>query len=199
MEELSTEGDAAIEPESAGQDGPGKPEATPTAEPVGSGGAISDVPGADAPDAVADGHNDGSVERALRLLEEADPAAYHKSISGLLRTGPGALLQPMPYSAARPYHHPSCVVVEPDQTGIETVELYCHAAYPEFDQHLARPFDAPELDHLIANVYHGLVYEGINIALVTNHGQLHDIALVLSALSLGVVLVSNRLGRPSIA
>ena len=52
MEELSTEGDAAIEPESAGQDGPGKPEATPTAEPVGSGGAISDAPGADAPDAV---------------------------------------------------------------------------------------------------------------------------------------------------
>jgi hypothetical protein len=77
-------------------------------------------------------------------------------------------------------------VVEPEQTGTETMQLYCHAAYPEFDKHLAGPFDAPALDHLIASVYHGLMNEGINIALVTNHGQLHDIALVLAALVLSI-------------
>lgn len=170
MEDVPADGDAPPDPD------------VPADDPAS--GDDADV--AAVSEARGDAGNDGSVDAALRLLESADPAAYHRSISGLLRPGPGALLQPMPYSAARPYHHPACVVVEPDQTGIETVELYCHAAYPEFDEHLAQPFDAPELDHLIANVYHGLVYEGINIALVTNHGQLHDIALVLSALSLAL-------------
>lgn len=126
------------------------------------------------------------VEAAKKLLADADPAAYHKSISSLLRGGPTSLLQPMPYSSARPYHYPSCVVIEPDQTGTETMQLYCHAAYPDFDQHLAEPFDDPSLDHLIASVYHGLVNEGVNIALVTNHGQIHDIALVLAALVLAL-------------
>jgi len=78
------------------------------------------------------------------------------------------------------------VVVEPAQSGIETMQLYCHAAYRDFDKHLAEPFDAPELDHLISSVYHGLVNEVINIALVTNHGQIHDIALVLAALVLAL-------------
>ncbi|MFN8051512.1 MAG: hypothetical protein U0Q22_08760 [Acidimicrobiales bacterium] len=126
------------------------------------------------------------LERAVELLNNADPVAYHKSISSLLRGGPSSLLQPMPYSASRPYHAPRCVVVEPDQTGIETMQLYCHAAYPEFDRHLAEPFDDPTLDHLIASVYHGIMNEGINVALVTNHGQIHDIALVLAALVLAL-------------
>lgn len=129
---------------------------------------------------------ESAVDRAQALLASADPAAYHKSLSSLLRSGPGSLLQPMAYSASRPYHDPTCVVVEPDQTGIDTVQLYCHAAYPEFDETLARPFDDPSLDHLIASVYHGLMNEGINVALVTNHGQIHDIALVLAALVLAL-------------
>src|SRR5690242_1884390 len=57
------------------------------------------------------------LEAAMQLLANADPAAYHKSISGLLRHGQGALLQPMPYNAALPFHDPTCVVVEPEQTG----------------------------------------------------------------------------------
>jgi hypothetical protein len=137
----------------------------------------------------ADLNGDGrvsEVEAATKLLADADPVAYHKSISGLLRSGPGSLLQPMPYDAARGYHQPSCVVIEPDQTGIETMQLYCHAANPDFDTVLAQPFDDPSLDHLIASIYHGLVNEGINIALVTNHGQIHDIALVLAALVLAL-------------
>jgi len=144
-----------------------------------------DVVAIDPADLNADGHV-SQVEHAKKLLSEADPAAYHKSISGLLRGGPGSLLQPMPYSAARPYHDPSCVVVQPNQTGTETMQLYCHAANRNFDEQLAEPFDDPSLDHLIASVYHGLVNEGINIALVTNHGQIHDIALVLAALVLAL-------------
>jgi len=154
----------------------------------------TDLPDATEPDDVvvpdpADLDGDGhvsQVEAAKKLLADADPAAYHKSISGLLRGGPGQLLQAMPYNAARPYHDPSCVVVEPNQSGTETMQLYCHAAYRDFDQHLADPFDDPALDHLISSVYHGLVNEGINIALVTNHGQIHDIALVLAALVLAL-------------
>jgi len=122
------------------------------------------------------------LDRALKLLADADPVAYHKSISGLLRSGPGSLLQPMPYSSSFEYHDPRCVSLEPDQTGVDTMRLYCHAAYPEFAQVLGQPFDDPALDHLIASVYHGIMNEGINVALVTNHGQIHDIALVLAAL-----------------
>ena len=143
------------------------------------------VAATDPADLNADGRV-SDIEAAKKLLLDADPATYHKSISGLLRGGSGSLLQPMPYSASRPYHSPSCVVVEPAQSGIETMQLYCHAAYRDFDKHLAEPFDAPELDHLISSVYHGLVNEGINIALVTNHGQIHDIALVLAALVLAL-------------
>lgn len=135
------------------------------------------------PDAEGD-HGRNDLERARDLLEHADGAAYHKSLTGLLRSG--GLLQPMAYNPSLEFHHPRCVVIEPDQSGIETMQLYCHAALPQFDRQLAAPFDAPELDHLIASIYHGIMNEGINVAVVTNHGQLQDIALVLAALVLAI-------------
>lgn len=158
-------------------------------EPTGEVPVVTDGPEVvSVPDEADGGEGDGGrndLERAYELLEEADGAAYHKSLTGLLRASNG-LLQPMPYNAALDYHQPRCVVVEPDQSGIETMQLYCNAALPQFDRQLGDPFDAPELDHLISAIYHGLTNDGINIALVTNHGQLQDIALVLAALVLAL-------------
>ena len=125
------------------------------------------------------------IDRARSLLEGVDPAAYHRSIAGLARSTHG-LLQPLEFSRSHEFHDPTCVVVEPHQTGIETVSLYSNAAYPEFEQRMAKPFNDPSLDHLITNIYHGLMNEGINIAVVTNHGQIIDIALVLASLVLAL-------------
>ncbi|MEZ5321113.1 MAG: hypothetical protein R2698_03340 [Microthrixaceae bacterium] len=126
------------------------------------------------------------IEWAERTLREADPLAYHRSISSLLRAGPGMLLQPMPYSPTAQYHSPSCVTLEPDPSGTDTMRLYCHAANPDFDRVLLEPFNDQRNDHLLTNLFHALFDEGLNVALVTNHGQLHDIALVLAALVLAM-------------
>ena len=125
-------------------------------------------------------------ERSLALLQAADPATYHKSLAALLRTGHDGLLKPMPYDAAKPYHDPACVVVEPRPTGLDTMRLYSRFAYRDFDKVLAEPFNDPKLNHLLTSIYHLTVNEGRNIAVVTNHGELHDIAIVLSALVLAL-------------
>lgn len=165
-----------------------EPDPAPSADPDRTS-TDADAPpgerGADPDDLNQDGRV-SQVEAARALLAATDPAAYHRSISSLLRAGPGTILQPMPYSATRPYHDPTCVVVQPNQTGIETMRLYTQAANRDFDRLLGEPFRAPELDHLMTNVYDLMVNEGSNVALVTNHGQLHDIALVLAALVLSL-------------
>lgn len=139
-----------------------------------------DEPAADTPEAEA------RYERALELLSSTDPAAYHRSISSLLRSGADTLLKPMPYDETKPYHDPACVVVEPQQQGLDTMRLYSRFAYRDFDKVLAEPFNDPRFDHLLTSIHHLTVNEGKNIAVVTNHGELHDIALVLSALVLAL-------------
>lgn len=163
----------------------GMDEASSDPPPTATASTLHDE-GIDPADVLTEADEPTEVERALELLTEADPAAYHRSMTGLLRSNARSLLQPMPYSPSTPYHDPRCVVVEPDQSGLETMRLYCHAASPDFDRLLGDPFNDPALDHLIASVYHGLMNEGINVALVTNHGQIHDIALVLAALVLAL-------------
>jgi hypothetical protein len=123
-----------------------------------------------------------TLEEAQAVLEAADPAATYKAISGLARPGHGALLQPLPYDEDLPYHSPTCVEVEPETKGLDTAHVYARAAYPDFDPVLLAPFCSPLTSGVLVDLHHRLVEEGANVAVVTNHGQIHDIAVVFAAL-----------------
>lgn len=121
------------------------------------------------------------IEDARRLLESTDGAAYYKALSGLARQGHHALLEPLPYSPALEFHAPACVVIDPRPANTETIELFANAAYPHFGWLLERfrdPVVAERLDALYQLVFN----EGANVAVVTNHGQIIDIALVGGAM-----------------
>ena len=137
---------------------------------------------------------EGSADEARRLLAGTDAAAYYRSIAGLARASHGSLLQPLAYSPAYEFHQATCVVSEPSTDGIETVHLYGRAAYPEFDRQLIAAFKEPQYGHLLTDLYHGLCCEGRNVALVTNHGQIIDIALVLGALIVSLCDEDRRFG-----
>jgi hypothetical protein len=122
------------------------------------------------------------VEAARALLRETDPVAYHKTLSGLARQGHHSVLQPLPYSPALEFHDPACVVVEPNPAGVDTIELYAKAAYPSFDDVLLSVFRDPVVSEQLTDVYQMVFGEGCNIAVVTNHGQIIDIALVMGAM-----------------
>ncbi len=125
---------------------------------------------------------DEVVDEARRVLAAADAGAYYRSIAALARASHGSLLQPMPFSPQLDFHRATCVVAEPSTDSVETVHLYGRAAYPDFDRLLLTAFRDPTYAHLLTDLYHGLCVEGRNVALVTNHGQIIDIALVLGAL-----------------
>ena len=121
------------------------------------------------------------IQEARDLLASADPATYYKALSGLARQGHHAVLQELPYTPTLEFHDPSCVVVEPRPANTETIELYANAAYPNFGWLLERfrdPVVAERLDALYQLVFN----EGANVAVVTNHGQIIDIALVGGAM-----------------
>lgn len=126
------------------------------------------------------------LEAAEQILAEADAGETYRSISALARAGHGSLLQPLPYDPALPYHDPTCVEVPPEVLGPETVHVYARAAYPAFDEVLLDALRRPEVAALLADVHHRLTEEGANVALVTNHGQIHDIAVVLAAFVLAM-------------
>lgn len=116
------------------------------------------------------------------VLAEVDPAAYHRSIAELARPDHGSVLGMLPYDESLPYHDPRCVVVEPQPRGRDEIALFGNAAYRGFDSVLVDRFADPAIGHLLNDLHHRLVHEGANVALVTNHGQIIDIALVLGAL-----------------
>ena len=122
------------------------------------------------------------LEAARKLLAGADPESSYKALLSLTRTGHSDLLQTLPYTQALDFHDPTCVKVDPDPQGLDAVDLYAHAAFPEFGRVLLDPFSDPRNDHLFNHLQHLLFHEGENVALVTNHGQIIDIALVLGAL-----------------
>jgi hypothetical protein len=142
--------------------------------------ASADEPESDLP-AIAGLSAMSPAEQAAAILAEADPVGYYKMLNGLVRSSHSSLLQALPYTPALEFHSPSCVVVEPEPTNIETVDLYARAAYPDFDRVLLAAFNDPSQDHLMAALYHLLIVEKANIAMVTNHGQIIDIALVIGA------------------
>ncbi|MCX6524085.1 MAG: hypothetical protein NTX58_04855 [Actinobacteria bacterium] len=121
------------------------------------------------------------TEQAQAILEDSDPVAYYRMLNGLVRSSHSSLLQALPYTPALEFHSPTCVVVEPEPSNIETVGLYARAAYPDFDRILLAAFNDPAHDDLMAALYHLLIVEKTNVAVVTNHGQIIDIALVMGA------------------
>jgi len=126
------------------------------------------------------------LDAARRLLAGVDPAAYYRSMAGLARADHSSLLQPLEFDPTLGGHDPNCVMVEPNPSGWQTTHMYARAAFRDFDSVLASAFSAPELDHLLAEVYHRVVVDHRNVALVTNHGDIVDIALVLAALVLAI-------------
>jgi hypothetical protein len=140
---------------------------------------------APAPEPVAPPARSAAPDRlseATALLAAADPEATYKSLLQLSRPSHGEILQALPYTKSLEFHDPRCVRVEPTPSGLDTVELYARAAFPEFDAVLLDSFNSPRNDHLLNNVRHLLFNEGENVALVTNHGQIIDIGLVIGAL-----------------
>jgi hypothetical protein len=126
------------------------------------------------------------LDAARALLAEADPVTYHKTLSGLARQGHHSVLQPLPYTPALEFHDPTCVVVEPRPAGVDTVELYANAAYPAFNEVLLAAFQDPVVVEKLNDLYHLVLGEGCNVAVVTNHGQIIDIALVGGAMIIGM-------------
>lgn len=121
------------------------------------------------------------VVDARRVLAAADAPVVYRAMSGLARSSQSSILGPLPYSAAIEFHDPTCVAVEPEPAGADTVALYCRAAYPDFDAVLGQAFGDPSVDAVLTEVFHLLTCEDANVAIVTNHGQIIDIALVVGA------------------
>lgn len=131
---------------------------------------------------------------AREYLESVDPEAAYKSLMSLVRSDHSDVLSTFEYNPAFTFHDPRCVKVEPDPSGLETVDLYTHAAFPEFDLVLAEPFADARNDHLFNNLRNLLFNENQNVAMVTNHGQIIDIALVIGAMLLTVCAADRTFG-----
>ncbi len=133
-------------------------------------------------------------DRAREVLETCDHEAFFKSVAGLARPGHGSVLQTMSYSPEVDFHRADCVVVEPDPANIDTMLLYSKAAWPTFEADLLNPMLDSRYDELRAEVYYRLVEESGNLALVTNHGEIIDIAVVLSAFAIATVMRADHYG-----
>ena len=100
-------------------------------------------PGADVAAPADAGPPATPLDEARQMLADADPLAYHRMLTGLVRPSHHSVLQTLPYSSALEFHDPSCVVVEPRPTGLDTMELYSKAAFPEFESLLMSVFADP--------------------------------------------------------
>lgn len=139
-------------------------------------------------------HPGSAYERARELLASTDPAAYHQMLTSLVRQSHSSILQELAYNPEYGFHDPSCVVVDPAPTNIETLELYLRAAYPDAEKVLTPAFADPRVDHLLGALYQLLFTENANVALVTNHGQIIDIAIVLGALQSALLAPDRTFG-----
>lgn len=131
---------------------------------------------------------------ARERLAAADPEATYKSLLSLVRSDHADVFSTFDYNPGLVFHDPQCVRVDPDPSGVETVDLYTHAAFPDFERVLAEPFADPRNDHLFNNLRNLLFNENKNVAMVTNHGQIIDIALVIGAMLLTVCATDRTFG-----
>ncbi len=132
------------------------------------------------------GDGDPEVQAAIKLLASLDPAAHHRSLADLARTDPRSVLGSLDYSSKLSYHDPTVVSVEPRPRQRDDIALFARAACPPFDELLVAAFEDPAVVPVLADVHHRLFHEHANVAVVTNHGQIIDIALVLAALALAM-------------
>lgn len=201
-----TTDDQIAEPESApdaSQDhvtGPDAVGADPNGDPAEAGTTQHVDPSAtehaaDVEDADADGDGDGDgediddaearsaiAEQARAVLADADPIGYYRSLRSLVRDSHSSVLGPLDYSPELSFHDPTEVVVPVATTNVETALLYARAAFPDFDEVILSAFTDPTRADLLVSLYNLLFVDGHNVALVTNHGQIIDIALVVAAI-----------------
>jgi hypothetical protein len=104
----------------------------------------------------------------------------------LARPSHGDILQALDYNESYEFHNPSCVRIEPSPHGLETVDLYASAAYPPFHDMLVARVRNEVNGHLLNHLRTRIFEAGENVAIVTNHGQIIDIALVCGALLYGM-------------
>lgn len=133
-----------------------------------------------------DAESDDPEGWASALLQTADPKEYFDSVSGLARSDHSSLLSPLEFDPDVPFHYPTATTVEPEPQGIETVQLYAQTASPLFDRQIAAPFADPGRADLLADIHHRLMIDGRNVALITNHGDIVDIAVVLAGLTVAM-------------
>lgn len=134
------------------------------------------------------------LARANELLAGTDPLSYYQMLSSMVRSSHSSILQDLAYNPAFDFHDPTCVVVDPDPTNVETLELYLRAAYPDVDKVITPTFADPANVHLLTALYHLLFTENANVALVTNHGQIIDIAIVIGALQSALLAPGRTFG-----
>lgn len=123
-----------------------------------------------------------SIDDARAILADADPEATYRAMLTLSRAGHSDVLQALPFNPSYDFHDPKVVRIEPEVHGLDTIGLYARAAFPDFDRLLLEPFSDPTRDDLLNHLRTLLLHDGGNVALVTNHGQTIDIALLLAAL-----------------
>ncbi|MGB3156053.1 MAG: hypothetical protein WBB09_00530 [Candidatus Microthrix parvicella] len=128
-------------------------------------------------------HGDDPEAWARALLQAEDPKEYFDTVSGLARVDQSSVLSPLEFDPDVPFHHPQATYVDPEPQGIETVKLYARTASPIFDTQIAAPFANPMRADMIADIYQRLMLDGRNLALITNHGDIVDIAVVLAGLT----------------
>lgn len=134
------------------------------------------------------------LEAAREVLAALDAAQTYRSISELARPEAASVLQEMPYDPEVEHHQPSCVVVEPHVGTYEELHFFGRATSRRFDSLLFDEFNDPRHDELLNDLYHRLFLNGQNVAVVTNHGMIVDIALVLGAIVLAMTHPERRFG-----
>ena len=118
-------------------------------DPAGSEDAADPPPVADEPARTGQQPGQDPLDAAEAVLAAADAESTYKSLLSLARTGHGELLQTLEYNPSLEFHDPTCVKVEPEPQGLDAVDLYAHAAFPEFDRILLEPMLDPRYDHLL--------------------------------------------------
>lgn len=174
------------DPEAGQASGPEETGPTAAAVPIDVRATAEEGDDADAIEAIA--------ARATALLDDADPVAYYRALKGLVREGHSSVLAPLDYSEEYAFHQPSRVFVDPVPSSVDTALLYARAAYPEFEEVLLPGFTDPARRDLLVALYDLLFVERRNVALVTNHGQIIDIALVMAALFIAMLAEETSFG-----
>lgn len=119
-------------------------------------------------------------------LSNYDAEECYQALARLVRPNQTSVLSALDYDKSEPTHSPMCVSLPPDVAGLDSVRLYARAAYRDFDTNLVSAFQTPRVSGTLTAIYNRLIHDNSNIAVVTNHGDIIDIALVLAALTIAL-------------